>query len=197
MWGISSQASVHEYLEGVLNAGTTRNGVFGAKIHWSQFRHLVWSVRGKVGHDMLEAATTMAQCFPALRYVWLRRRDKARQAISYLKAIQTNRWWVVAGNETSDNPLPSFDFDAISRFEEMLTVQETCWDQYFKGCKAGPLVIFYEDLVRSYRSTVLEVLRYLRISAAENFPIEMPALVRQADETSERWLEQYQDKKRK
>ena len=35
----------------------------------------------------------MAELFPNPIYVWLRRRDPVAQAVSWVKACQTARWW--------------------------------------------------------------------------------------------------------
>ena len=43
--------------------------------------------------NCVQASPPCAQPFPSARYIWLTRRDKARQAISYFLAWRTEEWW--------------------------------------------------------------------------------------------------------
>ena len=45
----------------------------------------------------LTAGQLMSRLFPQARYLWLRRRDKARPAISLHLASSTDEWWAIDG----------------------------------------------------------------------------------------------------
>lgn len=71
-----------DYLSRVFAAGTTPNGVFGAKLMWGHLDHFVSYLR-----DLPERAGTPVpkmfdEVFPSLRYVRVLRRDKLRQSVS-------------------------------------------------------------------------------------------------------------------
>jgi len=69
--------------------GTTENGVFAAKLMWNQLPDLeqhaaaLPDLAGLAGFDLLDRP------LGGPRYVWIRRRDKVRQAISLWRALQT------------------------------------------------------------------------------------------------------------
>ena len=81
-----------EYFEKILSEGTTPNGVFGAKVHWYQFVHLTSKLRMIQAYGLSEREL-LRHTFPDLRYVFLTRRDKVRQAVSYYRATHTDVWW--------------------------------------------------------------------------------------------------------
>lgn len=71
-----------DYLSRVFAAGTTPNGVYGAKLMWGHLDHFVSYLR-----DLPERAGTPVpkmfdEVFPSLRYVRVLRRDKLRQSVS-------------------------------------------------------------------------------------------------------------------
>ena len=74
--GVSSYA---EHLERVREWGTTPNGVFAAKLMWDHV-------------ERLTALGPMDELFDRPRYVWVRRGDVVRQAVSLWRAMQTQSW---------------------------------------------------------------------------------------------------------
>src|SRR4051812_30708315 len=67
------------YLRALLERKTGPNGVFGFKAQFFQLAEAF-------PDGELDAA------FPSLRYVYITRRDRLRQAISWARAVQTG-WW--------------------------------------------------------------------------------------------------------
>ena len=64
-WGASGLA---DYVRLVHEAGTTLNGVFGAKLMWAHAEHTLFRLRalGRVGSDQV----VLARHFPNPRFVW-------------------------------------------------------------------------------------------------------------------------------
>jgi trehalose 2-sulfotransferase len=81
-----------EWIAWILRRGTTPNGVFGGKLIWQFYEDLVDRLRTIEGQEKLSVSDVLSTTFPNLRYLWTTRRDKVRQAISYLKALQTRSW---------------------------------------------------------------------------------------------------------
>src|SRR5690242_16750524 len=71
-----------ECLAWILAQGTTPNGVFGGKVIWNFHAEFVSCLREGLGHQELQAHELPPKAFPNLRYIWMTRRDKVRQAIS-------------------------------------------------------------------------------------------------------------------
>lgn len=198
-WGVASYA---DYLPRVLDLGSTPNGVFGVKCHWYQFAQLPAKLGQVPGCEGLEAPELLAELFPGLGYVWLTRRDKARQAVSLYRARRTGQWWRIADYEPFSPPAESaepgssaapaieFDFAAIERLERVAVEQEAKWREHFDRAGVEPLVVAYEDLVDSFVPQVRRVLRFLDVTVPKGLRIET-RLRRQADALSEEWVERY------
>lgn len=90
------------YLEGIVAGTATADGVFSAKIHPHHFDRLLKALRAaerdgkKAAGDGDDEAAMVARWFPDPRYVYLKRRDHRRQAISYWRALQSGVWWSFA-----------------------------------------------------------------------------------------------------
>lgn len=163
------------YVEKLLQWRTGPNGVFGTKLHYDQFEPL--------GRPDLESV------FPNLRYVCLFRRDRARQAVSMVKAQQTNKW---ISRETSNEPTTlRYDFEAIFRQHARFIQEHIKWERYFAERNIQPLRIVYEDFVANYEATIRQVLEYLEIEGYQDVAIPPPPLKKQADALSEQWLRRY------
>jgi trehalose 2-sulfotransferase len=183
-----------DYVPKVLAAGSSTNGIFGAKLHWHQLEHLTAKLQGgeescAPGVDRLRAV------FPDLRYVFLTRRDKVRQAVSYYKAIRTGVWFVIRDEAGRKPAIPArvlpFDFETIDRLVAQLTQFDLSWRRYFQGLGVQPFEVVYEDFVGAYESTVFAILRALDLATCADVRVAPPRLVRQADEVSAEWVEHY------
>jgi trehalose 2-sulfotransferase len=199
--GITSD---RDYFPRILAGGSTPNGVFGAKVQWHQFSHLIAKLRlvragASTEHELLKGE------FPDLRYVFLTRRDKVRQAVSYYRAITTGIWWSIRPEANAPQPpapvtsslvVPIFDFAQIDRWVRHFTDFESNWRFLFEEAGVKPFVVTYEDFVDNYESTVLAILGYLGIPISEGLKVTPPRLQKMADETTEHWVRRYRKLKR-
>jgi LPS sulfotransferase NodH len=189
--GITSAA---DYFPKILEEGTTPNGVFGAKVLWYQTDHLA----DRLGDPTAFTSGTgdpLAGLFPDLRYVWITRRDVVRQAVSYCRAIKTDVWWTIRGEESKSvdacEHRDTFDFQAIDELVDLLRTYESNWERYFRERAIRPLRVTYEGMVRSYEMTIWSVLHGLGITTPADLALAEPRLVRQADSISEEWVARY------
>jgi LPS sulfotransferase NodH len=183
------------YLEIARAESTTRNGISGIKLHYYQYAEWPQKMAGINGFSGLTAAEMMRRAFPDARYIWLTRRDKARQAISLALASRTNEWWSIEGL-TANNPSestgePEFDPHIVARMEHVLEESDSQWETYFRDNTIVPLVIQYEDLVADYTGTIVSVLKWLRIPNADAVVVPPPRLNRQSNWRNEEWLARY------
>jgi trehalose 2-sulfotransferase len=177
-------------IETIVRKGTTENGVFGVKFHWYQFewapRLLNFNGKGNAPVPLL-----MAEQFPNLRYVWLSRDDKVRQAVSYFRATKTGQWWKILGVNADEQPeTPEFDFDRIQYLERLLLKHEAQWQKYFEEHDIDPLVLVYEEFAEYHAPAVREVLAFVGITHPEQMEVR-PRLQRQSDSLTEEWVERY------
>ena len=196
-WGT---ARYSDYLHEVIKRSTTKNRVFGTKVMWGYFDAFVSRVRetpeygrrNRSAHDLLECL------FPGLRYIWITRRDKVRQAVSFWKSLQTLVWFSKAGIDPPP-PLkePVYSFEAIDHFVQEIVMHEAAWQAYYDRHTIVPFAVIYEDLASAYEATALKVLDWLGVSCPPDLVFGPRLLEKQADDVSEIWVDRYREEKRK
>jgi LPS sulfotransferase NodH len=174
-------ADYHEQLERVRGWGTTDNGVFGAKIMWS---HLV-DLGRRLGEDDLPALVD-AQ-FGRPRFVWVRRADKVRQAVSLWRAMQSQSWR--AENEPSAGE-PQYSYAAIHHLVAQLDAQDDAWVRFFGAASGSVLALTYENVAADLTGALERTLDHIEV-APPHGSLCVPPMRRQADERSEAWAEAY------
>lgn len=196
-WGVECSASsgYSSYLAEVLKHGATPNGILGVKLHYYQFAELPKKLATIEECQGLPIAEAIRRALPGTRYLWLLRRDKVRQAISYYRACKTDNWWSIDGkapykrNGTVEQA--TYDPQAISEFEETVARNDSSWESYFRNNGISPLTVHYEDLAEDYRHEILRILRWLDVPSAETISIAAPRVRRQSDSQTEEWLTLY------
>ncbi len=177
-WGTSGFA---EYRAALLAKKTSPNGVFGAKIHWGQVLDVF-------------ADQDLGEALPGARYVWITRRDRVRQAISWDKAMQTGQW---ASDHAASGQRPVFDFDRIDAAFREIERGDAAWEQYFSERGIIPLRVVYEDLVSHRDRMVRSVLAFLDIELPAGFELRPPTLRRQANLRSTLWARRFRRLRRR
>jgi LPS sulfotransferase NodH len=182
------------HLNAALQEGTTPNGVFGAKLMWSYFDDFLELMRGIPRFGGMGDGSLLNAAFPELRYVFISRSDKVRQAVSLWRALQT--WeWRKQEHAPGDEPLPDqrsvYSFDAIDHLLDQLRRHEDAWRGFFFRIGQQPIPLFYEDLAGDLEGSVARVLDAMRIDRPEGrAPVEKQ-LSRQSDDLSESWVQSY------
>lgn len=184
------------YLTQVLAKGTSSNGVFGAKVMWGYFDDFISNLRDIPSCKELPTPILLATVFPNLRYIWVTREDKLRQAISLWKAIQTWTW----REDESSTPIGQpkhpkkelyFHFEAIDHLRQQIVENEQAWQRYFDASAIEPLKVSYEDLSENYEITATQILKHLHIPMPECIVFAERRMKRQADALSEEWAACY------
>jgi LPS sulfotransferase NodH len=182
-------------LEEALREGTTENGVMGTKIMWAYFRDFVRLARRTPGLEGVRPCEVPAAVLPNLRrFVWIRRDDTARQAVSLWKALQTQQWRQDSHEEVGGQGL-RFSFAAVDHLKLRIDEHNAAWQAYFERCGIEPLRVVYEEFVESYEESILWLLNALGIPLPEGFTVTQPKMRRQADELSEEWVRLYNERK--
>ena len=84
---------------------------------------------------------------PHHRWVWLVRRDKILQAISWCRAEASNQW--ISGQSDVGKPDEySYDFFDILSRTMLIYGGELAWETYFHENSIKPLIVVYEDFFR-------------------------------------------------
>lgn len=185
------------YLDKVIAAATTPNGVFGAKVHWEHLQDLIGKAEGldRAQHGEAPACVPelLRSVLPDLRYVWLSRSNEVARAISHYRAKKTNRWHVDSRwltDDTEEAGEPDFDFNQIDEFVRRGRRYEVRWRQFFQECDIVPLEVTYEQMIRDLAATVRRVLALVEVSV-EEVELPRPTLRKLADDRSQEWEARY------
>lgn len=170
------------YVTELMRHRTSPNGAFGIKVHDA---HL--------SEPMLRDADIDA-LLSSPRYVWIRRRDRVRQAVSWSIAVQTGVWiadgeWLEKTKPTAE---PAYDFDELADRLEALEQRDRTWAERFERSDARPHIVYYEDLASRYEETIRACLSALGIEPPDAIPD--PGIARQADERNEAWSTRFRTK---
>jgi LPS sulfotransferase NodH len=195
-WKVPPKLSYRRYITAAIVFSTTPNGVFSAKLHWYQFEWLLGQIRSyRTDAGEMTDAQLIADTFRNPRYLFLDRRDHARQAISYYRAAGTNTWFVVDGDEPEDEyPVPDaadVDLKSIRWFEDYVKDHHDQWRAYFAESGIEPLEVVYEDFSDDYEATVRRVMSWLGEELPADETVQAPGIVKQADRWTEEVLERY------
>lgn len=205
-----SCVTVGDYLDALYKMRSSRHGLLGAKIHWDQLEAFVSFVAGRdnwgssaehaVVHDGLGGSSgsppeglterVVDRLWPQARWIWLRRDDTARQAVSRFIAERSAEWWSYDPRAKPRLSVEDFDFDAISAFHTEIDKQETAWARFFDSIDVTPLEITYEQLVADRDRTLAAVSRFLG-QPREASNIDPPVLVRQATDLNDEFALMY------
>jgi LPS sulfotransferase NodH len=184
------------YFEALLSGEVTPNGVFGAKLMGAPDVFAGYLARLRelpgLGDPQRPAAELLAAAFPGVRYVWLTRRDRLRQAISLERAALSGVWQSTqaAGAPPAEPPAEP-DLARIDDWITDLVAWDAAWERTFADAGVRPVTVVYEDLVRSPGAAVRELLAALEIDLPADWKPGPPERERLSDSTSDRWLEAY------
>ena len=184
-----------DYLERVIYEATTPNGVLGVKVHWYQFEHLTRRVRALRALNRLPDRSLLAAIFPNLHYIHLMRRDTIRQAVSFVRATDTQLWSERENSIGLDRRVlartPYFSVEKLDRMLEIMVEFHRNWRRYFEQIGVSPLELFYEDLALDYETSTRRILEFLHVPAPAGRLIRLPRLRKQSDDLSETWVTRY------
>ena len=191
-WGTQT---IDDYLTKVTELGTTPNGVFGAKMHSIQFDALCRQMAGQPRVTYASRPAILEKWFPSLQYVRLRRRDQLRQAISYVRAIQTSAWWDAehapgpSGPERPD--LLCFDFQLILGTIKFLGAMDQKWTDYFDAIECTPMEFDYEEIAESPHDVAGAILGLLHLESTNVPSAESANFKRQSDGLTDEWVARF------
>jgi LPS sulfotransferase NodH len=190
--GVTSRSG---YLQLVFEKGTSPNGVFGTKIMWNYFHTMIKSLRELPEYKEMDAPQLMAALFPNVHYIWIVRREKVRQAVSWAKAVQTDIYAWTKGKVPVPKQEPAFDFAFIDQLYKLVLEGEAGWQNFFEACGVQPFTVVYEELVESFEPTAIRILEYLKIPYPKDLVFGERRLQKQADALNETWVEKYMEMK--
>jgi LPS sulfotransferase NodH len=168
-----SSSSWRRYLSAIAQQHTTLNGVFGVKMHWNQYKR-----------HMLDMGVDASFWNVPVKWVRITREDELRQAISFVRAAQTESW----NSNMATKADPVYDADAIAAALDRISDENSDWDVYFAQNNIAPLHITYEQLTRDMDATIRRVMSFIET------PIDVvpePQTKKQGDSINKEWAERF------
>jgi LPS sulfotransferase NodH len=137
-------------------AGSTPNGVFGARIMWGSLDRLVTGIGNAGGSSDL---AVLEEGLGPLVFVHLRRDGLLEQAVSWSRAEQTGFWQ--QGDEASCPP--QFDVGRLKGLLSEIRAHNAAWQSWFQAQAIEPLVLTYEEIVTDPRAAVFGIAGHLSV----------------------------------
>lgn len=204
-----SRAAYDRYLDWAFEAGTTPNGMFGAKLMWGYFGDFVSLLRNIPEFRDVPLAELLPSVFPEVTFVRVVRADKLRQAVSLWKAVQTATWredqaQAKAASVEEDGSPPyrnfleehrpqlRFHYRAIDHLLHRILVEEASWDAFFEHAGIKPILVLYENFADDYETSTLRLLDRLDLAPPPGFAFE-PRMKRQSDRVNDDWTRRYSE----
>ncbi len=198
-----SRTAYDRYLEWAQEAGTTDNGVFGAKLMWGYFGDFVALLRNIPAYRDIALTELLPEAFPQLQFVRVVRANKVRQAVSLWKAVQTATWRQDEGkSENGSPPYQSFieqhrpnlrfHYGAISHLLDQIMREEAAWDAFFEHTQIRPTLVLYENFAAAYEESTVHLLGRLGLEAPEDLELS-PRMQKQSDGVNDDWTRRFSD----
>lgn len=181
--------------------GTSANGVFGIKIVNDQkVFDEIYSLKTKLDHRDSPEYDFMDEIFPKCKDIYLTRRNKIRQAVSWWKAIKDEVWHIEPGQNKQlhgqEFYQKNYDFAALKQLFKEAILHECSIQEHFTKLGIIPLTIVYEDMVKDFEGTIKKILTYLELDNKE-LRIEEMYYTKTADSESEKWVQRFSEEIKK
>ncbi len=195
------QVTTYEDLRAKLwEAGTSRNKIFGIKHsrHATYYGEIIKEIKILKGHrpdEPVDETTLIEDLFPECKHIFLTRRNKIRQAVSWWKAIKDQVWHIEPGQRRSNDPdfyNTNYDFAALTSLLNEVCLRECSIQEYFSRYEIAPLSIVYEYMILDFEGTVRKVIDFLEIDHSQ-LDIQPMYYQKTADNHSEEWVQRFRE----
>lgn len=193
-WGIVDSSdgtfSYADYVKAAIAAGSTDNGVFAARIMWGTLDEVIAKLTPVYPDLAGSAVGLLNRAFGRTRFVYLLRGDVVAQAVSLLRAEQTNVWFETEQDRQEPEREPIFDFDLIRKRVRLIEEHNRAWREWFASAGIRPYPVWYEELDAAPVHVAHGVLDFLGLE----LPADREVMVqhkRLADKINAQWIDRY------
>ena len=139
----------------------------------------------------IHSSEEKGQAIQETRYIFLKRENKIRQAISLMKYIQTGAHEF----RKPEQRLPTYDQEMLENLCVMLCHIDAAWYAYFQKNGINPHIVMYESLDVLPYQTLADIAVFLGISPVSEESYNafcLGNLKRQSNASSEEYLQRWQ-----
>ena len=162
---------------------------------WNYFQPVVAALRALPGNQNLSPHALLEALFPNLHYIWMVRRGKVAQAVSWAIAAQTGIYAAWQADVQPPLQEPVYDYEQIDLLYRLVLEGEAGWHAFFESHSISPLTIVYEDLVEAYEWTALQVLDFLAVANPGDLVFGQRKLKKQSTKINAAWAHTYRKTK--
>ena len=159
--------------------GLTANGCVSIKLH-------PWH------YDRLPEDAEFSSLFPDPCFVLLSREDHLGQAISLVRARQTEKFHSV----TRQTRQPVYDTGQISAALDEVVISQARWNKFFSRNGIRPLKLSYESFTADPGAALRQIAKFTGVPMPSRFGRVKSRLGVQRDGTSQEWRERFLNEKR-
>ena len=136
-------AAALDYARGAMPEKTTPNGIYGTKLMATYLQILTDRLRRLPGWAPMSVPEIARAFFHDPLFVWLRRRDEVRQAVSLWRAEATGVYGRKA--EGPAPQAPEYDFARIDDCLRRVRAWNAWWETFFRAAGGPHVTLTYED----------------------------------------------------
>lgn len=197
--GVATYSTVESFRSAVrrtVGETTGPNGVCCQRMFWNGLQPFLDNARrDRVTHAKPDHDVIADLLCSTVHYVWLKREDKLRQAISFWRATagpSGREQWRKPTHPEEAVSTPAFDRDAVAKFVKLLSEQDDLWQGWFDNNSIKPLVVTYDELLAERHATIRRVLGALGLNPDAADGLRPARVQRQADEHTDRYVALYE-----
>tara|TARA_B110000037_G_scaffold184992_2_gene214184 strand:+ start:2976 stop:4409 length:1434 start_codon:yes stop_codon:yes gene_type:complete len=184
----TDELSLKDYFLGVQEAEQTPNGVFGIKLMLADLAKLP-SLTAKGEIDPYKA---LKEVFPQPYFIRIHRRNRLQQAVSFAKALQSNKWSNTQKNRRLDADTLFFSYSSIFKYLQTIEAEEAAWAAFFEENKIPSFEVCYEEFISDYVGTVEKVLDHCGIELDGEVDPSKNIHTKMADSINASWSSQFE-----
>jgi len=174
--------------------GSTPNEVMAVKnsLYTSRNQQIISELKSLTAEKNWSETEIWNDLFPNCKHIFMTRRNKVRQAVSWWKAINDGIWHKHKKDDiNNDDPLQGkYDFNALHHLLKETVLRECAIQDYFSNENIKPLTIVYEDFIIDYENTIWTILEFLELDP-RHIKIAPPPLHKTATDFSEEWVQRF------
>lgn len=201
-YGVSTYEGLKQKL---WKEGSSSNAVFGIKFSlyhevWVQVKSEIHALKQQVEDTPTYNGDFLWELFPRCQHIYLTRRNKIRQAVSWWKAIKKGVWHIKEGEAQDEAAFykTHYDFDALSYLLTEISVRECATEAFFKENHLTPMTLVYEDLIQDKWATLDRVSTFLGQPLGEESGFLQPATIQQtlqktSSSLDEEWIQRFRE----
>ena len=154
---------------------TSENGVFSIKIHYSQVKEI-------------GGFTNLQELLPNAYFVFIKRRNILKQAVSMSIARQTGIW---ISEQLGNGRKPKYDYCSINMELKELLKDNSNWIYHLESSNSNYISLDFEDVRDNLDDSVIKISNFMNIELKdEEIPI-IPLTKKQTNSVNDDFLSKY------